>query len=94
MARETDAMGDKPTAKALRTGRLGRFVSMARAGLGTATSVLTSSGGGLEKAVGQLAFKLQLRHRRKKAVQRAVGPRRAEIFRLSAERAPAVRDGD
>jgi len=47
-------MGDEAETKQLATGRLGRFASMARAGVGTAASMVSGSGRGLEKAVDRL----------------------------------------
>lgn len=47
-------VADGPETKALKVGRLGRLASMARAGMGTAASLVAGSGGGLEKAVDRL----------------------------------------
>lgn len=47
-------MSDGPKLADLTTGRLGRFASLARAGLGTAASMALGSSGGVEKAVERL----------------------------------------
>lgn len=47
-------MPDEPRTKTLATGRLGRLATMARAGLGTARSVVSGSAAGLEGAVERL----------------------------------------
>ena len=47
-------MNARIKSKALKTGRLGRLGSMARAGFGTAAAVLRGSGAGLEQAVERL----------------------------------------
>jgi len=47
-------MADPPKTRAIATGRIGRFASLARAGLGTAASVALGSAGGIEQAVEKL----------------------------------------
>lgn len=47
-------MSDEPKTKALSTARLSRFASLARAGLGTARSVVGGSSAGIEAAVERL----------------------------------------
>jgi len=45
------AMKDDPKTRMLKTGRVGRFASMARAGMGSAFGLVAKSSGGIEKAV-------------------------------------------
>jgi predicted unusual protein kinase regulating ubiquinone biosynthesis (AarF/ABC1/UbiB family) len=46
--------GDGSSSKAIKTGRLGRLASLARAGMGAATSVMVGSSAGLEQVVDRL----------------------------------------